>query len=221
MELIFDFISANQGVNYQILLACVGFYLLLFWLAISVWAARDAMRRYDHNSAAVLWFALIFVLNFPALLFYFIVRPEEPWEASRVHAGGVNVPLVNFVGGENEFVFGLELKINGSELTEQVRDMKLTIDWDSVDQAKQISSESLVAEADVAQQKLNRVLGRLRGNIKSQGESVRSFLGNIRTNKSDASVPLAPAEPEVTTEITEDETSGEANVTIKDAPSEA
>jgi hypothetical protein len=157
MDLFLDFIDFNETVNYLGVVYCLIGYLLLFWLAMSAWVAKDSYKRYEGSRmAALVWFLIVLVLNFPGFMFYMIVRPEER-DLNSYFGGGVNIPIANFVNKEGDYLMGLQLKINNTEITEQVRDMNLSLDWDSKDPNKQMSTEAIQAEEKEVRRRLDRL----------------------------------------------------------------
>jgi hypothetical protein len=181
MDFLLDLIDINEKVNFDIVLPIIGGWLILFWLAICTWVAKDAYKRYEFNKKlAIIWFIGVFFFGIPGVMFYLIVRPEE-LDQNSYFGGGVNVPIANFVGTDGNFVMGLQLKINNTELTEQVRDMKLSIDWESDDPKKEVTSEAVVAEAKELDRKM-RGLQRLI-NLVTNGGAKREEEKPARTEK--------------------------------------
>lgn len=74
-----DVLTKNQAVRYDVILLCVVVYMLAIWGIVSVWVMSDAANRYEKRSVAYLWGVLVFMFNFPVLLVYLLVRPEELW----------------------------------------------------------------------------------------------------------------------------------------------
>lgn len=127
--------------NFQNIAAFVGVYLILLWLAFCAWVYADAMKRYDNVFLSVVWFVAVLILNFPALIFYFIVRPDKEDENILVIKdggvsstdGGINVPLVNFIGEEGVAI-SFQLKINKSAIqSDAVSNMKIDVGFDNKD----------------------------------------------------------------------------------------
>jgi hypothetical protein len=74
------------------------------------------------------------VFNFPALIFYLIIRPEENWEDLGLYEidhqhGGVNVPVINFVGTDGKVQLSLNLTV-APHLSEST-DMTVDVGWNS------------------------------------------------------------------------------------------
>lgn len=163
-------VNILNGISFTHVLIGIAIYLIAIWLMVSIWAGRDARRRYQDNTKGLFWGAAIFLLNFPALMFYLIIRPEV--DAYHGSNGGLQVPLINFVGRDKKMVFNLQLKINPEELTEAAQDMKVEIDWLSNDPQKAIVAETVVAEAKEVSEKITG-LEKLLQNFKKQVEKVK------------------------------------------------
>lgn len=54
-----------------------GIILIVFWLALIVWAYRDMRARSRDRVGALLAAALVTVLNFPGVFAYILLRPRE------------------------------------------------------------------------------------------------------------------------------------------------
>ncbi len=115
-------------------------YIFIVWFMFAVWLLIDAYRRYENPFIAGAFFLLVLPLNFPALVFYLIIRPETEEEiiAHFGHMdtspieGGVNVPLVNFVGRKG-VEMGITLKISNNMLQSTANNMNINVDWKSKD----------------------------------------------------------------------------------------
>lgn len=175
MDFLLGLVDINENVNYTYVVYCAIVYVFIFWGIVCAWIGKDAYRRYGYlTSAGVFWFLATFLLGVPAMILYMIIRPEEVM-ANSYFWGGVNVPIANFVGKNGEFVMGLQLKINSAELTEQARDMRLSIDWESEDPEKRVTPEAVVAEAAEVGQKitsLKRLLSTFRKTSKQSKQQV-------------------------------------------------
>lgn len=111
--------------NSQALLIVILFYFIALWLMFCLWVFVDASRRYHNVLIAVFFTLLVFVFNFPILIFYLIIRPEDDYAV--VNDGTVNVPVANFVGDDGEVVMSLNLKINGQPSSDS--NMNVNVDW--------------------------------------------------------------------------------------------
>lgn len=130
-RLLLDLIDVNEDINYSLFVTMFCSYIIILWLIISVWVGMDAWKRYGNKRLATLFCVLTFLLNFPMLILYFIIRPEERFDdLEEWNAGGVNVPIVNFTGKDGVEMM-LELKIHPSKLAQAPSDMKIDVSWES------------------------------------------------------------------------------------------
>lgn len=148
-DFIVEFLQLNEEFPFQSVIIGIGIYLLSLWVVISIWVYYDANKRYDNNLTSMLFAFLVFFLNFPMLIFYFAVRPDiifedfDDWEA-----GGVNVPIVNFMGKQG-IEMSFELRINPKRLRDSQKrpDMNIQIGWDNDDEKfKLIDRDELAKE---------------------------------------------------------------------------
>jgi hypothetical protein len=154
-----DLINANEQVDYSGVVYFVLAYLAVLWLLVAIWVGVDAYKRYGRNIyIGLAWGILVFFLNVPGWLLYLIIRPE--FETEKYYAqGGLAIPIANFVGEENELLFGLEMKIHSQELTDEVRDMKIDLGWESRDPAKKISAQTIEDETREVEDKISKLQG--------------------------------------------------------------
>lgn len=139
-EFLLDFIDFNESVDYAVVLQLFCSYVLLLWVVIAVWVGVDAKKRFNSNKFSFLFFFLVLILNFPMLIFYFIVRPDEQFEGyEEWEAGGVHVPMVNFTGKDGvEMV--IELKLKPSRINPNIQeDMKVDVSWESPQENMKLS----------------------------------------------------------------------------------
>lgn len=125
-----DFIKIVENINFLTIFLILLTYLLLFWLSIVVWVFFDAKRRHDEPWIPFIVSIMVFALFIPGLVFYLIIREPliDDYEDDLLH-GGINVPLVNFLGDEG---FNITLDLNIHKLSEQAKsDMKVKVDWES------------------------------------------------------------------------------------------
>lgn len=131
-----DFIAkliSGDGLTTVLMLA--GLYILILWLMFSFWVYVDARKRYKKTSIGIVFFFVVFIFNFPALIFYLVTRPEDEndflfFPSDNLSNRGVNVPVVNFVGQDGKVNFSLELKINNPEVAHSA-DMSVDVNWKS------------------------------------------------------------------------------------------
>ncbi len=156
MDVLLELLNLNEQINYSYILACFGIYVVLVIVLTSAWVRKDYLQRDGNTTTAIFWALFVLIFNIPALMIYLVFRPEE--RHYHPATGGMNVPLINFMDKENrEVLLGIQLKINPSRLTEEVRDMIVDIDWDSNDTGKVLDKSSLNAEIAETKQKINRL----------------------------------------------------------------
>lgn len=145
-----DFISSilNSTIDFSQVGTILGLWILALWAVFCFWVFTDANKRYKHRKWGLFWFIVVLILNFPALVLYFIVRPENEEnhviylgnEGSNT-LGGINVPLINFTGEDGVVQLSLSLSLN-KNIGENVQfDLKVN-DTDKYKvQEKQVSVE--------------------------------------------------------------------------------
>ena len=101
---IVDFVQANEQVQYDYVWLVVMGYFLIFWLIVTIWAASDAKKRYQHRKyLPYAWSLIILAMNLPALLFYLMVRPQNSDIANPLteeHDNELVLPLKNMSPGQ-------------------------------------------------------------------------------------------------------------------------
>lgn len=130
-EFVQDFLNVITGQNapdFNFILSGLIIYLALLWLAFCAWVFMDAKKRYHSVLKAVFISLVVFVLNFPALIFYLVVRPEDEMH-SNVDGAGVEVPVVKFVDQDGNVKLALNLEI--APQTKPQSDMTVSVAWDS------------------------------------------------------------------------------------------
>jgi hypothetical protein len=141
---------AEAEIDYRNFLVYFLAYIGILWLMFSLWVFFDAYKRFNRIVFAVLFFFIVFVFNFPALIFYLIIRPENEDEEfvilnphHGVHSAAFNVPIINFKNGD-ETVIGLEIKIN-----KNVFNPNLNVSITDAKEASNISVNASVSEKDI------------------------------------------------------------------------
>lgn len=126
----------DSNINYNSIVIVLCSYMFLLWImVVSVWIGFDARKRYHSLVFGFGFFLLVLILNLPALLFYFIVRPERDddnvlYLQSEESSNGVNVPIVNFKG-EDGFVISLQLKIGNPKRDLEKSDMNINVEFET------------------------------------------------------------------------------------------
>ncbi|GIW58933.1 MAG: hypothetical protein KatS3mg086_218 [Candidatus Dojkabacteria bacterium] len=111
---------AESEINYRSLLLYILVYLGVLWFMFSAWVFVDAQKKFKNPFLALFFAIIVFLLNFPALIFYLIVRPENENEvlildSNNVSNSGINIPIINLKNGE-ETVLTFEVKLNQQAL---------------------------------------------------------------------------------------------------------
>ena len=112
---ILNLVKLNENVDYTFLIPLAILYILIFWLIVSIWVYIDSKRRIKRKRYRVLIFLLNLFFGLPFMLLYLLARPYDSEEVDEISGGGVNVPIINFVGKEG-IVMALELKISPTSL---------------------------------------------------------------------------------------------------------
>jgi len=105
----------DSALDYATLGKVVLIYLVALWAIFSFWVYVDAKRRFDNVLYAIIFFLLVFIFNFPALIFYIIIRPEalEDLHHHEFAHGGLYIPVANFTDTNGNVEFSLNIKLNG------------------------------------------------------------------------------------------------------------
>jgi len=136
MDFFIELLESN--IDYKTVIGIVVFYIVSIWFLFSLWVFIDARKRYRNIFFAIIFFLIVLILNFPGLIFYMIIRPDLEddnilyLEHKGAHSdfggqGGVNIPLVNFIG-ENGVDLSLQLRINSTSNNQVSNDLKVNVD---------------------------------------------------------------------------------------------
>jgi hypothetical protein len=127
----------ETNIDYRSIMLLIFIYLGVLWLMFCFWVYIDARKRYKKFTTAIAFFLIVMLFNFPALIFYLIIRPEREEEnIVYIHdgdssMGGINVPVVNFVG-QNGLELSLQIKINNKEVISSLANkMNVNVDFTS------------------------------------------------------------------------------------------
>jgi len=157
-DLIAQVLNINATIPWNLIGLMIILYFVSIWFVISLWIYNDARKRYESIITSILFSILTFLLGPPMLIFYVIVRPDlrfedfDDWEA-----GGVNVPIVNFIGKEG-IEMSLELRINPKRISQEKKeaDMRLEIGWDNEDEKFKLINREELGSPVVAESKLQQ-----------------------------------------------------------------
>ena len=170
-NILLDLLKFNESINYTSIITMIVLYLVFFWGAISVWVFVDARKRVRNRLLPFLLALINFLLLPPFLILYILLRPELKEEYSDFVDGGVNIPIVNFMGKDRQVALSFELRINSRELAaKNDTEMKIDINFDSNDPEKILAVESnrsldLVRQAKTAVVARKSLSDRLRGKL--------------------------------------------------------
>lgn len=112
---ILNLVKINENIDYTFLIPLVILYFIIFWVIVSAWVYIDTMKRIRRKRTRVLIFLLNLIFGLPFMLLYLLARPYDNEEVDEISGGGVNVPIINFVGKEG-IIMALELKISPTSL---------------------------------------------------------------------------------------------------------
>lgn len=199
-DLILNIVRFNEQIDFNIIIPFVILYVLAFWVIVSVWVYLDSKVRYESRKKALLLAVLNQIFGLPFLLLYILARPFVPEEQSGEQGssdnGGVNVPIVNFVGKEG-VVMSLQLSINSASLasnTYQNPEMTIDVNFNSTDADKVLIEkrnqnkelEYKVSKTAKFAEKIRSIFKRTKPILKSENEL---------SNKVDQDIEIKISEP--------------------------
>ena len=172
----------DAKLDYGTLGALILLYIVALWAAFSFWVLTDAKRRYKSTISGIVWFLLVFILNFPALIFYIIIRPEheEGQQHGEISHGGLNVPVANFIGNNEEVEFTLSIKLNPKSIKSD--SIKFTIEGHPDIEAKMSTVSETVKDTDRKTKlpaKLSLKTKDLKGKISALMKDFKSYSDKI------------------------------------------
>lgn len=176
-DFLLKFINFNQNIDFEKVTAFIIGYLILLWIFVSVWVFNDARYRFGNIFIALILAIMNLVLFLPFLFIYLLVRPSHREEIEDWYDGGVNVPLVNFVG-EDGVALSIELKVNSHKLA-AVKDseMKINVGFNSDDPQKVVINHGKHLDNGVIEHKSgNNLLVKTQGLLKSMFGALKRLL---------------------------------------------
>jgi hypothetical protein len=154
-DVLLNLLQLNQTMDYSLILPAILLYMVFFWIIVSIWLFFDAKKRFQSKKVAFLISLGNFFFQLPFLLLYLLFRPIEEEYIDAPNQGGVNVPIVNFMGTDG-VVMSLELRINNHKMMpQQASEMKIDVSFDSDDEAKKIIDATAVEVVDTKASKEN------------------------------------------------------------------
>lgn len=193
--------DASQLVS--LIFLCVILYFGLLWIFISVWVYNDAKKRYDSKWTPILFGVSVFVLNIPMLVFYYAVRPDMTFEEfDDWEAGGVNVPIVNFMGKEG-VEMSLELRVNPKKLgtTPNKDAMSVEIGWDNQNEKFRLIDRQELLKEILAEDKDNN---NNKQDLKVENQSADVFLQTDKLQPAQQIVDFPKNNPDETVQAVDD-----------------
>ncbi len=130
-----EFVSSilNSTLNFNEIGKYFLIWLAALWVVFCVWVFVDAKRRYKSTAWGAFFFFAVLILNFPVLVLYLIIRPENEEnhviylanDSSSSVSGGVNVPLINFTGEDGLVKLSLSLSMSKGVNEDVMFDIKV------------------------------------------------------------------------------------------------
>lgn len=126
----------NGSINYTVITGIVILYFASLWIILTIWVFADSKKRFNTLLWPIVFTVAVLPLNIPVLVLYLVMRPELEDEnvvylkgdSQQIKpAGGVNLPIVNFVDSEGDAVLSLEIKV--SKKPSELHDAKLELEW--------------------------------------------------------------------------------------------
>ncbi len=169
-------------------------WIAALWVVFCVWVFVDAKKRYKSMAWAFFFFFAVLILNFPALVLYLIIRPENEEnhviylanETSSSITGGVNVPLINFTGEDGLVKLSLSLSMSKGVNEDVQFDIKVNDTEkfeiaeaptkETLDVAVNVESATVVEKVDKPNKKSRLSLEKFRQRTSSLGSTLRSKL---------------------------------------------
>ena len=173
-DAIIDFVIENEKIQYDRIIAMTLVYLAFLWMVVSVWVVTDAYNRYQRKYLAFVWGVIVFVANFPSLIIYFLVRPEE--DLSDIIAGAGSeapsnlIPIASLIDDNGDIKLQFELRISANgEMVVQSEGTKppiVTKSPDDVEEKSKPKSEVVKKRRRSLSTKVAAVFRRVKASIR-------------------------------------------------------
>lgn len=186
----------DGDINYTSILLLLLIYILSIWLILTLWVFLDSKKRFKSFFWPIIFTVFVLPLNFPIFVLYLIIRPELEDEnvvylkGGSDHlgtgTGGVNIPVVNFIGTDGEIILNLGLKISKNHNT--AHDLKVNVDWVSENKLfeKQVIKENInltPSTKPVDEFSLKREFAFWKQGTKSIAKKAKNFIKLAKRNK--------------------------------------
>lgn len=163
-------------------------YVMFMWVLFASWVLRDSKKKFQNNYISIALFILVLPLNFPALVFYLIIRPEE--ENSLIHqiskaeesigTAGMHIPIANFVS-EKGIELSFQLAIANPELIkpkdrETEVEVSLKINGELADHLIKIPTEEVLEKKDDQNKNYTNLIDDLKNRLQKYFKKITKFL---------------------------------------------
>lgn len=182
-------------INYQGVLIFLVLYFAAMWLMFCLWVFLDAFKRYNSLVMPVIFTLVVLPFNIPGFILYLIARPEEEYVGSHDHstafAGGVEVPLVKYVGEDGKIKMAINLELDPNMVT-TASDMDVNVAWTSQKSNMSLQQkEAQIRTLDVGNKELqSKISEKLNSFSKKLAQSANNAKNKLSTTIS-ANVPAA------------------------------
>jgi hypothetical protein len=199
-------------INYQSVLLFLVLYFAAMWFMFCLWVFLDAFKRYNSLVMPVIFTLIVLPFNIPGFILYLIARPEEEYvggESGVSYAGGVEVPLVKYMGEDGKVKMAINLELD-PHVVSTASDMDVNVAWTSqksnmVLQQKEKQIRSLDVSNKELQSKLTEKLNSFTQRIAKSASSARNKLSSTIS----AGTAVQQEEEEAKTEVEQDKTGEE------------
>lgn len=190
-DFVVSFVDFNEGLDFDLIIKLVVSYLVVFWVIVSLWVLKDAKDRFNNIFVALILAILNLILFLPFLVLYLLARPHIEDEFEDWSEGGVNVPIVNFVGKEG-VEMSFELRINPKKLGQPKHnegEMKIDINFHSDDEDKKHVVPSMVTSANTEAKSSSQLNSEVKS-VSSKPNLLKKFFSNIKAKLSAAKAKM-------------------------------
>lgn len=191
LQSVVSLITSDEAPSFNSVLAVILLYLLALWLVFCFWVFVDAKKRYGKWWLALIISVCVFILNFPCLILYLIVRPEDEYgETSSYHgaqsSGGLEIPVARFVDDKGEVKFSLNISMNPNLSSDA--DISVEVGWDADRKDLSVQEISKAAHQTPVQQPADYSMKKgFFGSSKLSGfrEKARNRIAKLRKQKAE------------------------------------
>jgi len=131
-DYILSLVKVNEEINYSTIVSLIVAYLFFMWFIICLWIFFDARKRYGSIFVSVGLFLFALVFNFPALIFYIMIRPEHTLEEEyylNLALSGEKQTKPIYFDGKHGFDIMLNLSVQPKENGNDKHKMNMAVSW--------------------------------------------------------------------------------------------